>query len=228
VSDPLDPSIGRELLDELGFLHVPGPPYAIGTAYVFVALRRAPTLYHFDPERVDYWVTAEGHGAPASIEWESREPPVAAHAWGTIRVVDRINVSNEFATFGGQLLVARVADAKVAVFSSEAPIVALGGHSQERDPGALEIEAFISRLRAAADPRGTFERRLAAMSPGSLYCAYLADELARTKAAERQFDWPDANLPFLERERARLRASNASDWDAGVALAMELSPSDAA
>ena len=226
MTSELGPEIGRELLDDLGFLHVPGPPLAAGPAYLFVALRRAPTLRHFDPERIDYWITKNGHGTPATIEWASREPAVGEHAWGPIRVVDRLGVANLFATFGGQLLVARLAEAKVAVFSSDAPIVACGGHSQGWDAGSREVEASLARLRAAADPRGPLEPFIAGLSPVARYAAFVADALERARRSEESFGWARESRPVLERERNRLQTSAVDDWTAGVALASQMSGLD--
>jgi hypothetical protein len=214
----LGPEVGRELLDELGFLLVPGPPLAVGRSYLFVAIRPQPTLRHFDPDRIDYWVTPAGHGVAASLEWATREPLTGEHAWGSIRVVDRLNVANEFATFGGELLVARLAEAKICVFSSDAPIVACGGHSQEWAPGAREMYGFLARLRAAADPRGPLEPFIASLSPVARYAAFVADSLQRARRSEEQVGWTSESRVVLERERGRLQAEAAGEWAAGVEL----------
>lgn len=218
----LDPSVGLELLDELGFLLVPGPPLARGTAYLFVALRRAPTLLHFDPERIDYWVSGAEHGLAASIERATKEPAVGEHSWGTIHLVDRLSVSNDFVTFGGQLHVARMAELKICVFSSDAPIVARGGHSQRWEAGSQEMAGFLARLRAAADPRGSVERQLAQMSPVARYAAFVADDLARLRATEERFGWSRAYRATLEHERRRLQADAPADWEVGVEFARTL------
>jgi len=222
----LGPQVGRELLDDLGFLHVPGPPLSAGPAYLFVALRRTPTLRHFDPERIDYWVTTGGHGTPASIEWSTREAAVSDHSWGPIRVIDRLGATNDFASVGGQLLVARMAEVKIAVFSSNAPIVASGGHSQEWEPGSRDLSAFLARLRAAADPRAALEQDIAGLSPVARYAAFVADSLDRMRRSEESFGWARESRPVLERERNRLQTDAASDWAAGAALADRLSAHD--
>lgn len=215
----LDANAGRQLLHDLGFLLVPGPPLASGPAYLFVALRASPSLRHFDPERIDCWVTADGRGAPLTIERATREAAVGEHSWGPIHVVDRLGVTNDFVTFGGQLSVTRMADLKICAFSSEAPIVALGGHSQPWEPGSQEMAGFLAQLRAAADPRGPVEQRLAQMSPVARYAAFVADELARIRATEERVGWTRAYRTTLERERRRLKAGSPADWEVGIAFA---------
>jgi len=219
----LGPDEGRELLHELGFLHVPGAFGSAGASYLFVALRPRPTLQHFDPERVDYWASAAGHGQPAEIAWSGREAAVSDYSWGMIRVVDRVNAANPFASFGGNLLVARLPDVKICVLRSDAPILACGGHSQRWQPGAREAAAFIARLRAAADPRASLEAELCDLSPVARYAAFVHDSLERIKRSMQNSDeWPAEQRVVLERERSRLRADHAPDWAAGVDLAVRL------
>ena len=214
----LGPEVGRELLDELGFLLVSGPPLALGRSYLFVAIRPQPTLRHFDPERVDFWVTPGGHGIPATLEWASRESPATDHSWGPIRIVDRVGAVNQFASFGGELMVARLPEAKICIFSSEAPIVACGGHSQDWGPWGREIDAFLARLRAAADPRDPLEQTIAHASPTARYAAFVADALERGRRTSKRVGSTDESRVLLERERARLATDCATDWTAGLGL----------
>jgi hypothetical protein len=217
----LGPTAGRELLDELGFLHVPGPPAAAGAAYLFVALRRRPTLHHFDPERVEYWVTSDGHGVPAEIEWGAQSETHERFSWGPIGISDRLGVANRFVGFGGDLTVAVVGDTKVIVFASDAPILARGGHSQAWDPWARDVIAFLAELRAAADPRGGFERRLAGAAPAAIYAAYLKHQLDLNAATARGLGWQTTG-ERLHREGRRLETTRPADWAAGLELLAEL------
>ncbi|MEO8625370.1 MAG: hypothetical protein ABI452_01590 [Candidatus Limnocylindrales bacterium] len=214
--------VGHELLDDLGFLLVPGAPLGVGRSYLFVAIRPQPTLRHFDPERVEFWTTPGGHGVPAVVEWATREAAASEHSWGPIRLVDRIRATNEFVTFGGELLVARLPQAKIVVFSSDGPIVACGGHSQEWAAGGREIQGFLGRLRAAADPRGALEQLIAGLSPTARYAAFIADAIEHARQSEAKTGWTSDARPVLERERARLEGESAADWASGVGLASKV------
>jgi hypothetical protein len=219
--DEIGPIEARQLIDELGFLLVPGPPFERGRAYLIVGVRSAPTLEHFDPELIGLWRSVDGRGARTEIEWSSKEPPDEDFSWGELRIVDRLGVSNEFVTFGGRLEVARIDKVKVCVFSSDAPIVARGGHSQDWEYGAQEIVAFLGRLRAAADPRATLERQMSDLSPVARYASFVWDRLLNSMRTERAgFDRADRLL--LLRERRRLRESSVAEWQAGVDLACAL------
>lgn len=218
----LSPTIASELLSELGFLHVPGPPLSASRAYLLVAIRRQPTLRHFDPERIDYWQTIDGRGAISSLESSSRPAAETSFAWGGIRLVDRLNVTNDYVSFGGVLAVARAPSALVAVFSSPAPILARGGHSQGWDPIAEEVCGYLGRLRAAAGRSRTLEQRLAATAPLALYSAFVGEALARFEAADRLVPWRPATLALLRAQARRLRNDAADDWATGEVLARDL------
>src|SRR5690349_14754742 len=57
LTAPVDPALAATLLDGWGFLVHPDLPDMAGDAYLLVALRPAPQLDHFDPERLTVWVT---------------------------------------------------------------------------------------------------------------------------------------------------------------------------
>jgi hypothetical protein len=222
IPELLTPAIGRQLLDELGFLHVPGPPLTASRAYLFVAIRRKPTLRHFDPERIDYWAEQDGVGAAATIEASTGRLPRGAFAWGRIRIVDRLREGNDYVAFGGRLSVERIDDVTVAVFASEAPILARGGHSQGWDPLAEETSGYDARLRAAFGRDRGLERFALSMSPVALYAAFVADTLAREDAAARVAAWHPVTQALLRREARRLARSVPADWAAGEALIRSL------
>jgi hypothetical protein len=218
----LTPEIGRQLLDELGFLHVPGPPLTASRSYLFVALRRRPTLRHFDPERIDHWMATDGAGTPATIERGMGQRPDGAFAWGRIKIVDRISVANEFVGFGGRLSVQRVNEVTVAVFSSEAPILARGGHSQGWDPLAEETTGFDARLRAAVGRSRDLEAHALSLPPVALYAAFVVDTLTREEAAARRVGWHPMTQALLRREARRLAGAAPGEWAAGEGLAAAL------
>jgi hypothetical protein len=214
----LDAAVGDRLLADLGFLHVPGPPNDSAPAYLFVAIRKSPTLRHFDPERIDYWTTEDGCGLPASLDGSAR-PGQAAFSWGVIRVVDRKSVTNEFASFGGSLEVRRFDDALIATFRSAAPIAALGGHSQWREQGSDGMAAFFGRVRAAIARDSSLRQLVADATPTALYCAFLADTIERHRDQRGEIVGDLAIAQLAMSEAARLRASAAADWHMGAPLA---------
>ena len=145
----------KALLADLGFLHVPGEPFGAGRAYLLVALRPLPTRAHFDPERIELWTLENGRSQPSEISRIAR-PATSTFEWGTIRIVDRIPVVNQFVAFGGDLAIANSNGVRTVVLTSDAPILSLGGHSGGADPLAASIGGFFAKLRAAAGSFPTF------------------------------------------------------------------------
>ncbi len=119
--------------------------------------RPAPTLQHYDPEAVDYWVTKDGRGERRTLTHDTSMPRSEDFSWGLIRLVDRLGVSNEYLTFGGHLDAAMIDDVVVAAFASQAPLLRRGGHSQGWDDGADAIGAS-----SQADGRRRLQTRLRA------------------------------------------------------------------
>jgi hypothetical protein len=105
AADPaqLDPTTAARWLADLGFLASSDLPDRPGPAFLLVALRELPTLRHYDPELVDYWVTAAGRGARRTLTRETRMPLTIEFSWGLIRITDRLKVTNEYLTLGGSL-----------------------------------------------------------------------------------------------------------------------------
>src|SRR5690349_3544812 len=125
-------SIGEasDRLASWGFRAHADLPNGPGPAYLLVALRAVPTLRHYDPEAVEYWVTDGGRGVRQVLTRTTPMPRSEAFSWGSIRLVDRLRVTNDYVTFGGRLDAAEVEDAVVAAFASPVPILRRGGHSQ--------------------------------------------------------------------------------------------------
>lgn len=217
----LDPDAVAHRVAHWGFLASPDLPDRPGPAYLLVALRPTPTLRHYDPEIVEYWVTEGGRGARRTLAHGARMPLTVDFSWGMIRLVDRLHVSNEYLTFGGRLDAATVDDAIVAAFTSPAPLLRRGGHSQGWDAGADAIGAFFGRLMIAVDYKPGFEAGLGAASPLTRYAAFVRDAVARRDArrdARRQAA-PDGELDQLLRiEGRRLQAGSPADWAAAGRL----------
>jgi hypothetical protein len=211
-----------ERLADLGFLAGPDLPDRPGPAFLLVALRETPTMRHYDPERVEYWMSSHDRGTRATLTRDTPMPLDTEFSWGLIRLVDRVPVTNEYLTFGGHLSVAPVDDASVAVFTSPAPLLRRGGHSQLWDEGADLLAAFFARLVGAIDVRPGLEPRLAQVDPRVRYAVFLGDVVGRYRrsAALRATD-PDA-WRLLEAEGLRLRRTDPEVWHTGMAILEEV------
>lgn len=210
-------------LEHLGFLVVNGsnPAEAPG-ANLIVALRDRPTLAHFDPESVSYWVTKGGRGRPADLARSTPVPLEQPFSWGPIKTTDRLDVFNSFLSFGGTLRADAVGpDETVAVFSSPAPIVRWTGHSQDVDPLADEIGAFFALIRVPIDFIPEAESRFASLSPLALYAAMLDRIVRRYAASEALRQAHRGVASWSTREAHRLRETAPAEWVAGQAVAAE-------
>ncbi len=215
---PIDPASASALLANWGFLAEPDLPDCPGPAWLLVAIRAVPTLRHFDPELVEFWVSEQGRGRHASITYATPMPLERPFSWGLIRVVDRLKVSNEYLTFGGNLVADTVEDVVVAAFTSPAPLLRRGGHSQVWDPPAEWLGAFFGRLLVAVDYEPGFEALVAAAEPLARYAAFVADCTARYRASIfRRLDQP-AMWALSEAEERRLQREHPEAWAAGDQL----------
>jgi hypothetical protein len=214
----LDPASAYPLLADLGFLANSDLPDRPGPAYLLVAMRPVPTLHHFDPERIEYWVTAGGRGSRREITRETALPIDVPFAWGLIRIIDRLGVSNEYLTFGGRLTAERLDATIVAVFSSPTPLLRRGGHSQGWDHAAECVGAFLGRVMLSVDFVPGFEAAFNASSTVARYAAFLSDTVERYRnSATLRADHPDL-WTTLGTEERRIRGANSAAWADGVSL----------
>ena len=205
-----------------GFLADPDLPDRPGPASLIIALRDRPTLRHYDPELVEFWSTEGGRGAHESITRAMRTPFIAGVSWGEIRIVDRLGVANRYVSFGGRCDADRIEDAVIVAFTSSAPILRRGGHSQGWDDGADAVGAFFGRLLVTVDYVPGFEQRLAAATPLSRYAAFIAD--ADTRDRDLPMTALDAR-PFaatVRTEARRLRRDHPDDWEVGLELLSDI------
>jgi hypothetical protein len=217
----LDPETGARFLQDLGFLLTPDVPDGAGPAYLLVALRSEPTLCHFDPEEVNFWVDRDGRGAQEMMTRAIRLPAEMTFSWGEIRVVDRLGVSNEYLSFGGQLSARRVDGLVVADFASPAPILCRGGHSQMWDPSAPSVAGFFAKLRAAVGSARWVETRVAGARPLTRYAAYVTDAVARYRNSELLRATYPESFVLLERQEHHIRGEWPLDWALGHELLTE-------
>ena len=108
------------------------------------------------------------------------------YSWGMIRLVDRLGASNEYLSFGGHLDAALLEESVVAAFTSPAPLLRRGGHSQAWDPGADLIGGFFARMMVAVDYKAGFEARFGEAPPLTRYAAFVRD----TDERRRQLEGP--------------------------------------
>ena len=218
---PLDGLRATEVagqIDHWGFLAYPDLPDGPGPAFLLVALRPAPTLKHYDPEAIDYWVTDDGRGSRRTLTHGTPMPRSEDFAWGLVRLVDRLGVSNEYLTFGGHLDAALIDDVVVAAFASPAPLLRRGGHSQGWDDGADLIGGFFARMMVAVDFKPGFERSFAAADPLTRYAAFVRDSDERRHGQQRSTSYDDPLERLVRHEATRLRTAASSAWEAAGAM----------
>lgn len=219
LSAPIDSALAARLLGDWGFLAHPDLPDGSGDAYLLVALRDEATLRHFDPERVDVWVSRGSRGTRLKIT-RATSGLESEFSWGPIAIVDRFGISNEYVAFGGHLTVAERDGMTVVVLVSSAPILRRGGHSQGWDEAAVDLAAFFGRVMIAVDYVPGFEAKIAETRPVARYAGFVADTTARYRRsvalrAEHATLWM-----LLRGEEERLRRDHPTDWAEGVALAV--------
>ena len=214
----LDPASAAALMTDFGFLATSDLPDRPGPASLLVALREVPTLHHYDPEAIQYWTTQSGRGVPRTLTRETHLPVETEFSWGLIRIVDRLHVTNEYLTFGGHLSADLVEGVVVAVFTSPAPLLRRGGHSQGWDLGADSLGAFFSRLLLAVNYGAGFEDLAGKASPVSRYAAFLVDAMARYRASARLRGEQPELWTLLRSEERRLMTNDPTEWAAGKAL----------
>jgi len=214
----LAPPAAAAHVAKLGFLAMSDLPDRPGPAYLIVALRERPTLHHFDPEVLEYWVTNAGRGTRRILTRATLLPIETEFSWGVIRITDRLHVTNEYLTFGGHLAVALVDGVVVAVFTSPAPLLRRGGHSQGWDRGADSVGAFFSRFLLAVDYVEGFEQQAARSYPVTRYAAFVADAMARFRASPGLRSQQPELWTLLHAEERRLMTDQPTEWAAGGAL----------
>lgn len=217
---PIDPVEAAGLLDDWGFLAHSDLPNDAGDAYLLVALRDDPTLRHFDAERVELWVTRGARGARLTVSRTTR-PLETEFSWGTIAIVDRLGISNEYVSFGGHLSVAEINGMTVVSLVSSAPILRRGGHSQGWDEAAVDLAAFFGRILIAVDYVPGFEAKIAGARPGACYAGFVAETTARFRRSGALRGAHAALWMLLRGEERRLRQDHPDDWTDGVALAVD-------
>jgi hypothetical protein len=214
----IDPASAARRLNRLGFLLEHEVRDGVADSYLLVAIRPLPTLNHFDPEIVHFWISRDGRGVRSSIDGATPLPIATEYAWGVVQIVDRLGASNEYMTFGGDLRAETVDGASILVFRSSAPLLSRGGHSQTWDHSADSLAAFFARLLVRIDFQPGFEGRVAAASPIVRYIAFVQDTVTRYRHSERLRDEDPGLWTLLVAEERRLQTDAPADWAAGREL----------
>jgi hypothetical protein len=215
------------LVAQLGFVLVReeqgGDAAAPAGSHLVVALRDQPTLVHFDPERMTWYVTVAGKGQEVEYHRSRALPERTDVAWGPVHVFDRLEVQNTFVTFGGVLRVTRTdPQTTLVVLDSPAPILRWSGHSQDVDPVAPEVAAFFARLLVPIDFTPGAEAKIAAVAPMALYAAFVADLWSRCQAAPPLRESRPALWSWVSHEARRFQAARPADWETGRQLLRDL------
>ncbi len=215
----IDPKRAAEYLADWGFLADPDLPDRPGPAFLLVAIRAKPTLRHYDPELVEYWVTgARGFGVREAITYASRMPREAEFSWGRITVSDRKGVANSYVSFGGTMRAERIDGEVICVFESPAPLLRRGGHSQGWDTGSYSVGGFFGRFRAAAGYQHEFETLAAKVDPVTRYSAFVHELMARYRSSEYLRDHYPKLWTIMVGEERRLKRDHPVAWAEGAEL----------
>jgi len=215
----IDPRRASELLADWGFLADPDLPDRPGPAFLLVAIRAAPTLRHYDPELVEYWITGpHGAGVRETLTFASRMPRAQTFSWGMVTLCDRKSVVNRYLTFGGTLHAERVDGQVIAVFESPAPLLRRGGHSQGWDTGAYSVGGFFGRFRAAAGYQHEFEQLAADTDPITRYAAFVNELVGRYRSSEYLRDHYTKLWTIMVGEQKRLKRDHPLAWADGAEL----------
>lgn len=214
----IDPTTAAGMLQHWGFLAHSDLPDRDGPSYLLVSIRPTPTLVHYDPEQVEYWMTDQGRGVPASLTRVSRLPVDAQTTWGMIRVTDRLRVTNEWLSFGGKLRAELIDGVIVVVFTSSAPLLRRGGHSQGWDEGAPSVGAFFAKVRAAAGFDRHVEALEAAATPLARYSCFVAEQARRYRHSEVLQKLDGDLWRTVQHEEHRLKEEDQAAYGSGLQL----------
>jgi hypothetical protein len=221
----IDPATAAGMLQHWGFLAHSDLPDREGPSFLLVAIRPHPTLEHFDPEEVEYWVTDSGRGIPATLTRLTKLPVDASTTWGMVRVTDRLRATNEWLSFGGRLQAESIDGSIVVVVTSDAPLLRRGGHSQGWDLGAPSVGAFFAKVRAVAGYDLRFEAAEAAAAPLARYGCFVAEQARRFRQSEAMRNLDEELWRLLQHEEHRMKTRSPEHWAGGLRLLAALDAS---
>jgi hypothetical protein len=198
------------------------------TSHLLVALRPQPTLAHFDPETIDYWTSDGSADTLPKLDREARFPLTSDYAWGRVTITDRLNVKNEFLSFGGALRAQMAPDATVlaglqlarADPALERPQPGLGsagrrgGRLLRPDQGPDRLRPRRRGARLQGGPAGPLLR----LHPG------VRERLTQAQALREANRWL---AEWSSRESQRMESVAGDQWRAATELRRQLAAIEA-
>ncbi len=164
------------MTEDIGFHFYPPPTeYPFGHRRLEIHVYGQPTLHHYDPERVDFFVVSLDGG---------REKLTVSHGWqglksyqvclGRITLHDRKGKVVEAFSFGGDLTITQEEDVIICNLISDAPILDLVTPQSINTRLAAEFEALLARLQATWKQHpAMFTQKLISLGPQTLFVAGL-------------------------------------------------------
>ncbi len=221
---PITIQEASQLMAHLGFVAFRTPPGAATPDTCLMAMiHDVPTLRHFDPERASFWVLDDDHGRIEVVDRDTPMPLSRPFSWGRIRLIDRLGMRNSFVGFGGWLDGERVGPgATLLIFSSQAPILRLPGHSQLPDGAADQALTFFGRMVPRLWSSPDMEALVADAGPEALHAAFLVYSQRRLAASAMLRDAAAGDASPVVRELDRVRLDRPEAIDAGRQLLDEL------
>lgn len=142
-----------------------------------ITLNDTPTLRHYDPEVVLFWVTPDNLGnsyIKVRHPWQGKKKH---HVFASIVILrDRVDKVVESFTFGGELLIASNHERTRCSLISTAPILPLLSWSSVEMILADEVEILLAKRREVWDEEhkwNSFEKHLSEIDPFILYLSCL-------------------------------------------------------
>lgn len=176
---------------ELGYkLYPPRRTSEPGYARLEVLLRDEPSMYHFDPERVNFKIISP-YGGMESLRITN--PWAGPRFWqacvGPMELIDRKGKHVDLYIFGGEVSLDVSEDCTCLALASEAPIILPYTNYSVPSLFVQEVEIQLAQLRAEwCQKKGAFDNCLASLEPLELYRMCLVGVLERLQVLEQEGD----------------------------------------
>jgi hypothetical protein len=179
-----------------------------GYARLLVAIRKEPTVEHYDPQRLRFRLRSHS----GEVRWRTATwlVPVSESGHicpGPVALTDRRDKRVVFFTFGGTVEVISDPSVLIYTFNSVAPILELTMPRETvSDHLAYEAEVILAELEERWDEHYDtgFAERLAEIDPATLYVAILNTILQRYRGALALEQAYSAFYAAIEKEKAYL------------------------